>query len=60
MDVGLTRLFHCRNMHEVVFFNPILSRAPKQYLEIKGQSTGVFVIKHHYILFCINRQFKIH
>ena len=34
MDVGLTRLFHCKNMHKVVYFNPILSRAPKQYLEM--------------------------
>ena len=27
-------LFHCRNMHKVVYFNPILSWAPKQYLEM--------------------------
>ena len=34
MDVALTPVFHCKNMHKVVYFNPILSQAPKQYLEM--------------------------
>ena len=43
-------------MHKVVYFNPILSQAPKQYLEMcicvcVCMCICVFAIKYHYILF---------